>query len=41
MVIPIITRRNKDHTMMDALMLAFAFGFFALAIGYAYTCERL
>jgi len=27
--------------MMDVLMLALAFGFFALAIGYAYACERL
>jgi hypothetical protein len=40
MVIP-ITRRNKEHSMMDVLMLALAFGFFALAIGYAYACERL
>jgi len=27
--------------MMDFLMLALAFGFFALAIGYTYVCERL
>jgi len=27
--------------MMDILMLAMAFGFFALAIGYTYACERL
>ena len=27
--------------MMDILMLALAFGFFALAIGYTYACERL
>jgi len=27
--------------MMDVLMLALAFGFFSLAIGYAYACERL
>jgi hypothetical protein len=40
MVIP-ITRCNKEHSMMDVLMLALAFGFFALAIGYAYACERL
>jgi len=27
--------------MMDVLMLALACGFFALAIGYTYACERL
>jgi len=27
--------------MMDILMLTLAFGFFALAIGYTYACERL
>jgi len=27
--------------MMDVLMLALAFGFFALAISYTYACERL
>jgi len=27
--------------MMDILMLALALGFFALAIGYTYACERL
>ena len=27
--------------MMDVLMLALTFGFFALAIGYTYACERL
>jgi len=27
--------------MMDVLMLALAIGFFALAIGYTYACERL
>jgi len=26
--------------MLDVLMLALAFGFFALAIGYTYACER-
>lgn len=36
---------HKDATrsiaMMDILMLALGFGFFALAIGYTYACERL
>jgi len=27
--------------MMDILMVALAVGWFALAIGYAYACERL
>jgi len=27
--------------MMDVLMLGLAIGFFALAIGYTYACERL
>jgi len=27
--------------MLDILMLALAAGFFALAIGYTYACERL
>jgi hypothetical protein len=32
---------NKEHSMMDVLMLGLAFGLFALAIGYAHACERL
>jgi len=27
--------------MWDVVMLALAFGLFALGIGYAYVCERL
>jgi len=27
--------------MLDLVMLALAFGFFAAGIGYAYACERL
>jgi len=27
--------------MLDILMLVLGFGFFALAIGYTYACERL
>lgn len=33
--------RNEEHLMMDILMLALAFGFFALGIAYTYACERL
>jgi hypothetical protein len=41
-IVPIITTRNKEeHSMMDVIVLGLAFGFFALAIGYAHVCERL
>ena len=30
-----------SNPMLDVLMLALGFGFFALAIGYTYACERL
>jgi hypothetical protein len=33
--------RKQEQTMLDTLMLALAAGFFALAIGYTYACERL
>jgi hypothetical protein len=32
---------QRGAPMMDVLMLTIAFGLFALAIGYAYACERL
>ena len=32
---------TKEHAMMDILMLALVFAFFAAAIGYTYACERL
>lgn len=32
---------TRSNPMMDILMLALGFGFFALAIGYTYACERL
>jgi hypothetical protein len=35
------TRADQEHIMLDILMLALAAGFFALAIGYTYACERL
>lgn len=31
----------SEHAMMDILMVALAFAFFAAAIGYTYACERL
>jgi preprotein translocase subunit SecG len=36
-----ISSRNEENAMMDMLMLALGFVFFALAIGYTYACERL
>jgi hypothetical protein len=35
------SRATRSIAMMDILMLALGFGFFALAIGYTYACERL
>jgi len=34
-------KRDKEHLMLDIVMLAFALGLFVLGIGYAYACERL
>jgi hypothetical protein len=33
--------RGKEFLMLDIVMLALGFGFFAAGIGYAYACERL
>ena len=33
--------RNKEYLMLDVLMLALGLGFFVLAVGYTYACERL
>jgi hypothetical protein len=33
--------RDKEHLMLDVLMLALGLGLFAAGIGYAYACERL
>ncbi|UFW47903.1 MULTISPECIES: hypothetical protein [Bradyrhizobium] len=38
---PDIRRATRSNPMMDILMLALGFVFFALAIGYTYACERL
>jgi hypothetical protein len=32
---------HRNIPMLDLLMLALAFGFFVVGIGYAYACERL
>ena len=34
-------KRDKEHLMLDVLMLALGFGLFVLAVGYTYACERL
>jgi hypothetical protein len=34
-------KRNKECLMLDVLMLALGLGFFVLAVGYTYACERL
>jgi hypothetical protein len=31
----------QEHPMPDLIMFAIGLGFFALAIGYAYACDRL
>jgi hypothetical protein len=33
--------RNKEHLMLDFVMLALGLGFFVVAVGYTYACERL
>ena len=32
---------EREQSMFDVIMLAMAFVFFALAIGYSYACDRL
>jgi hypothetical protein len=34
-------KRDKEHLMLDVVMLALGLGFFMVAVGYAYACERL
>ena len=31
----------REHSMLDVIMLLIAAASFALAIGYAYACDRL
>jgi hypothetical protein len=33
--------RDKEHFMLDIVMLALGLGLFVAAIGYTYACERL
>jgi hypothetical protein len=32
---------SKEHSMMDAIMLAVGLGLFALSVGYIVACDRL
>ena len=32
---------DKEHIMLDVVMLALGLGFFLVAVGYAHACERL
>ena len=32
---------QKEHPMLDLILLALGLGFFVLTIGYAYACDRL
>jgi hypothetical protein len=32
---------DKEHLMLDVVMLALGLGFFLVAVGYAHACERL
>ena len=34
-------KRDKEHLMLDFVMLALGLGFFVVAVGYTYACERL
>jgi hypothetical protein len=34
-------RQDKEHLMLDVVMLALGLGFFVVAVGYTYACERL
>jgi hypothetical protein len=33
--------RDREHLMLDIIMVALGLGFFLAAIGYAHACERL
>jgi hypothetical protein len=33
--------RDQENSMLDIVMLALGLGFFAVAVGYTYACERL
>jgi hypothetical protein len=36
-----VRARRKEHSMLDAIMLAIGLVFFALSVGYVVACDRL
>jgi hypothetical protein len=34
-------KRDKEHLMLDVVMLVLGLGFFLVAVGYAHACQRL
>jgi hypothetical protein len=32
---------DQENSMLDIVMLALGLGFFVVAVGYTYACERL
>jgi hypothetical protein len=36
-----VCARRKEHSMLDAIMLAIGLVFFALSVGYVVACDRL
>jgi len=35
------TQHDWENSMLDIVMLALGLGFFVVAVGYTYACERL
>ena len=36
-----LSKRDQEKSMLDIIMLALGLGFFVVAVGYTYACERL
>ena len=34
-------KHDRENSMLDIVMLALGLGFFVVAVGYTYACERL
>jgi hypothetical protein len=35
------TKRQKEHRMLDVILIALGLGFFFASIAYTYACDRL
>jgi hypothetical protein len=35
------TTRQKEHRMLDVILIALGLGFFVASIAYTYACDRL